>query len=1800
MSTWKIPGQQQPPASEPGALQPGRFQDEVSVETTDLIRVGATRAGDKPALLEDVADDDLLEIELEGGVRQWILAEQFRKDFLEGAYASRDAKVDAEEGVIEIDPQLRVGGQTRGVASWVLKGVRRLKVKIADRLLDEIDAPGLAASALCAVLEKKFMPDAGFKHWGGGSNLRAADASSIDPDKPTLLFVHGTFSSTGGSFGDLSADSKLWAGLGERYGERIFALDHHTIGANPIENALDIVRNLPPKALIHMVSHSRGGMIGELLCRGQRTQGNPFDDLDFNTILGDPDDEEQLIYRQQQQEQLRELDALLRERTPRIERFVRVAAPAAGTSLASDRLDRWLSILLNALKLVPALAASPTYELVSSFTAAVLKKRLDPGRFPGIEAMRPTSPLVRLLNRPDVTTDADLTVIAGDLEGSGIWGSVKHWVTDLIYAGDHDIVVNTPSMYGGANRAGGVYFFDHGSKVDHFHYFSNERTARKIEQGLEEQRANSELFQQRQGYGFLSLDTKRRLLKEKEERLGKALVRGERDAKEKPVVFVLPGIMGSALAQEDQDIWVSPIRLALGQMSRLRIGMQLVKPTKLLAGPYGDLIEHLSVDHAVKAFPYDWRLSLSAEAKRLAVDVHKTLDETDQPVRLLAHSLGGLLARTMFAQDEALWKRFKEREGSRLVMLGTPNAGSFKITRVLLGKDKLLRILSLVDLANSKREMVEIVSRFPGILELLPEHDEDYFKPGIWKKLIAAVSDTWPTPNESDLSKAAEVRDRTKKFERDPERMFYVAGLANETPVGVELDGKRLRFLGTHEGDGSVPWEGGILPELKTWYMDAEHGKLADHAPAFAAIDEILSGGDTTKLSRTPPVVARAADGKPFEMTEDSIESYPEELELQAAAVGYSFLREEPKQVEPVHLSVYHGDLTFVKCPIVAGHHDGDAILGAEWALDRTLGGRLSNRLALGLYAGKIGSSEIVLDDRRPDGKIDLRPGAVIVGLGPIGRLLPSGLEASVANGALRYALHLVEEEKEKGGDEPPHTPVLAPLCSLVIGSEFGGLTQAESLMAILKGVLRANDALAEQGLSKWVRIGNVQFVELYRDRAIQAAEILLRLREDAALNRRVSVADELISGEARRSRVPPNEGADWWHRIQISSTPPDGALTFTTMTGRARADINVLPLQLENVKRFVETAVTRTSWNSAVANTLFHLLLPNDLKPMALEERNMVLLLEKNAAAYPWELLHDQTSGESEPLVTRGGLIRQLAMDERGRTPVDSLVESALVVGNPPTHLPDLPGAENEANEVAKQLDLAEIDVTQRIGSGADEIQSALFAKPYQILHLAGHGEIDRRLSASGVHEPHGSTGMVIGDHLYLTPAIVAQLPRVPELVFINCCHLGAMDLDRDHRFNLLAANLGTQFIRDGVSAVVAAGWAVDDTAAATFAREFYQAMLAGKQFGDAVKQARKVTYQRHPRVNTFGAYQCYGDPTYRLQLKARRGGASPQRKSYVSPDHAVFDFAAIGHQAKTSGAGAVGKLRDRLKRLVAQMPDHWIATSSRLNAAIGDAYREVEMFPEAVEAYEKALQPEQADAPLQILERRGNLLVRMAKAESDNQKAVDLAKQGLEALELLLQVGPTAERHSLVGGSYRKLYLIRDRKAITDLRKMAEHYRKAYKIKLERGDLDAAYPLTNWLSAELGLQSIDEARKDLELDGKKFDYTRALKEASERAQLKAAREPDFWASVMPLDCRLIGCLYDASLPKFADEIADAYKSLLAGSPTERSSVADGIEFHLDLVRAQTPKGSKTAAQAHKKLVEALQTILNALKNDT
>ncbi|HEX2641537.1 MAG TPA: alpha/beta hydrolase, partial [Thermoanaerobaculia bacterium] len=459
---------------------------------------------------------------------------------------------------------------------------------------------------------------------------RGERVSAADPAAgPILVLIHGTFSTTSGTFG------KLWAyhparvqSLFDHYNGQVYALDHPTLGASPIENALTLVEALPPKARLHLLTHSRGGLVAEVLAR---LCANAEDGLQYDSSA---DDREAMV----------KLVAAIKQKNIRVDRLVRVACPARGTLLASKRLDAYLSVFKWTLDL----ADIPVAPEVLDFLAAVAKRRTDPRLLPGLEAQIPDSPLVQWLHNIEEPIAGDRRVIAGDVRGDSVVSWLQTLMADSFYWTDNDLVVQTRSMYGGAPRAESALFvLDQGGEVSHFNYFRNDRTAGAIVGALIEEKPPQEF----RTIGPLSWagesSTGIRAARRDLER---------RSRPDRPALLLLPGIAGSNLKVGDRRIWVG-WRLFNG-LKQLGIDAKGVAPDGPIESYYEDLAEFLSETHEVIEFGFDWRLPIEQEAKRLAREVTRALDaraKTDQPVRILAHSMGGIVARTLQLEEPAVW-----------------------------------------------------------------------------------------------------------------------------------------------------------------------------------------------------------------------------------------------------------------------------------------------------------------------------------------------------------------------------------------------------------------------------------------------------------------------------------------------------------------------------------------------------------------------------------------------------------------------------------------------------------------------------------------------------------------------------------------------------------------------------------------------------------------------------------------------------------------------------------------------------------------------------------------------------------------------------------------------------------------------------------------------------------------------------------------------------------------------------------------------------------------------------------------
>ena len=374
-----------------------------------------------------VENDDVVELELEDGIKLWVRADSLESDYPQEAKRGTDI-----DGFV-LPHTLPIGTPSRGVGQWVIKGLKVFGV----------DVPGQVTDFVSDKVEGVLEPGPGLYRWGPGGVNEFKSAGTLKGAEPFLLFIHGTASSSEGSFGGLwegGASSRM-AELHSHYGDRVLAFQHRTLTQSPITNALELAGKLPNGARLHLVSHSRGGLVGELLCRGMIEGQSPIDRDDLEIFQA-------LDHRDPDVGELKALGEILAAKNFVIERFVRVGCPARGTTLASGRLDRYLSVIVNVMERIPGFKANPVFDGVSALLLAVVKKRADPQDLPGLEAQMPSSPLIALLNRPQIRTEADLHVLGGDIAGKGGWGRFKTFVTDLFYREDHDLVVNTKAMLG--------------------------------------------------------------------------------------------------------------------------------------------------------------------------------------------------------------------------------------------------------------------------------------------------------------------------------------------------------------------------------------------------------------------------------------------------------------------------------------------------------------------------------------------------------------------------------------------------------------------------------------------------------------------------------------------------------------------------------------------------------------------------------------------------------------------------------------------------------------------------------------------------------------------------------------------------------------------------------------------------------------------------------------------------------------------------------------------------------------------------------------------------------------------------------------------------------------------------------------------------------------------------------------------------------------------------------------------------------------------------------------------------------
>jgi pimeloyl-ACP methyl ester carboxylesterase len=1024
-------------------------------------------------------------------------------------------------------------------------------------------------------------------------------------------------------------------------------------------------------------------------------------------------------------------------------------------------------------------------------------------------------------------------------------------------------------------------------------------------------------------------------------------------------VVVLHGIMGGELTETDDGklIWVQVLNLLAGFFDRLGLNpdgssQRPITPSGLYMRYYASLLTSLSRDWRVKPFSFDWRMDIrqSADALRLYIDANFG---PDAPVNLVAHSMGGLVGRCYITQHQARWSK-----GGRLVMLGTPNYGSFAIPKLLLGTNDVLRLLNKIDIRHSAAQILQIACTFTGGYQMMPAKGHIEGLDILYKATTYAA-----TPIDQRLLDGAVVFQNEIAKVVDPERMVYIAGYNRPTPAAIKNPASLASddgYVLSKKGDGTVPHDLGLIDGVTTFFVDEEHLKLPANVGVQDALTEILLTG---QIQNENPLFkglshdfdaergAAAEDQPALQMTEAARLAAKEQQAIilrdllasrgvntsdspvsreEMALADLMMLRDPvpvqvvspvgtaagkvlaataasggaggptvpapsktaapPVAVAPrpsIRINVVKAgietltpastnDARPIDCMAV-GHYLRVAPGGAEHALDLALSKTrhapadqeppllLAEFHQRGVLRGDLGIP-FFLPDPRPGYEGSL---IAVAGLGAIGSCGVPELSLVVRD----LAWSLAQLGKKHLG-------------TVLIASGARNLSVADTVHAFALGLGRA--------------LSNARSADAPRLEAVTFA--LLDLQYDAALaafwreKEMGNLAPIDLDVTAPRPALDPHTSrAAVLEPGRIFIDFQDGVCRYSAITHEASIPERVFPI---NPKRIDDINARLLSTNDPLekyklGRFLLDFLIPQDLRPLLSGGAPIILMCNNQAAQVYWELAAQPLGDEeltsapldnaalgpaaSQPyLGLQRGLTRQLrtALAPPPESPPPfGRVLRILVVANPCRENP-LPGAEAEAKRLVELFDKINAQNAANPNSNHIEFVSLVGPRqattldvllrvneqpPFDVLHYAGHCILDEKnLERSGF--------LFSGDDR-LTASDLDRVDRTPKFVFANACQSGVLPSRPDLIKPQLPATFAESFFKKGVANFICTAWPVSDQAASDFAFELYGKLLgADGEAAQPMYSAVRAARAKIAATPTWGAYQHYGDPDFRL----------------------------------------------------------------------------------------------------------------------------------------------------------------------------------------------------------------------------------------------------------------------------------------------------------------------------------------------
>ncbi|MCP5329035.1 MAG: hypothetical protein H7A18_01150 [Sinobacteraceae bacterium] len=319
--------------------------------------------------------------------------------------------------------------------------------------------------------------------------------------------------------------------------------------------------------------------------------------------------------------------------------------------------------------------------------------------------------------------------------------------------------------------------------------------------------------------------------------------RRRRPPSNRPRAWVLPGILGTRLGrrrgQVPDVLWFDPDDLVAGRATLLRqqprdrlYAMGVIDQSYLKLW-----LRLVAAGFEPEYFGYDWRRSVAANgaafASRLRADA--------RPATIVAHSLGGLVAR-------AALRRTRLPPIERIVLLGTPNLGSYAAVQAMRGSYAAVRRIAMLDRRHDALTLSrDVFTSFDSLYDLLPRGalaiPRDYHDPASWPTQA-------PRP---DPARLAAARGLAARLVDGDARFVCIAGIGTPTVVGASLRPREFSYRYRRDGDGTVPLDSARLDGTALYVAPITHGLLPRDDRVIDAVIDLLRNGRTDHLQQGRP-----------------------------------------------------------------------------------------------------------------------------------------------------------------------------------------------------------------------------------------------------------------------------------------------------------------------------------------------------------------------------------------------------------------------------------------------------------------------------------------------------------------------------------------------------------------------------------------------------------------------------------------------------------------------------------------------------------------------------------------------------------------------------------------------------------------------------------------------------------------------------------------------------------------------------------------------------------------------------------